>query len=211
MTDNSYAEKKFDPDQCEITLGISVNKKASGEASRKASNQCEQILDKLSKLGFNSPEITIKSDSIDKRSSSSGDYYEAQKTLLIRLPADMHIINSIHDVIEAGFDNVSFSVRFLLSRSEELRRTLLNEAIKDSKFKAAVLAESMGKKIIGIDSANVSDTEDVYDLTDEKARQSGSGCGDILGLGDIHPYMNKLIPEKIELERSVKIVWLLDS
>lgn len=204
-----YAARKFDPDQCDISLDISISSKASGEASQEASNQCERILDKLNKLGIDSSEIEIKRDSIEKRSNNSGDYYEAQKKLLIRLPADMHIINSVRDVIEIDFKNVSFSVSFQLSKSEELRRILLNEAIDDSKLKATILAEKMGHKIVGIDSANVSGTDDVYDLTDENRRKRVL-VGDIWGLGDIHPYMNMLTPEKIELETSVIIVWLLD-
>ena len=205
------AEKEYAPDQCNIDLEVEVERKTSVEASRVATEHCEQLLKCLQDLGLDISKIEIEQDSISKRSSYNSDerHYEAKKYLQVRTAADMVLINKIRGVIETGFEDVSFSTDFCVSNEQELRRSLLKDAISDSRAKAELLAESMGCRITGIDTANLSGDEDVYDLTDENAerflcRRKDYGAGDIL-------LLDQLTPSRVRLDAEVKIVWLLEE
>ena len=206
------AEKEYTADLCDVFLEIEVSRKTSVEASRASTKQCEQLLKELKELGIDPSEIEISWDSIEKRSSYNSNEisYESKKCLDLRIPADMKLINSIRDIIETGFEDVSFGTRFAVSNEAELKRDLLKEAISDSRSKAKLLADSMDLKIVGIDSANLSGDDDVYDLTDEEQADlvRYKRC---YGAGDIHMLTDLLTPDKVEIDAEVKIVWLLSD
>jgi hypothetical protein len=75
--------------------------------------------------------------------------------------------------------------------------------IADSRRKAEFLAESMGISVTGIDTANLTGIDDIYDLTDEPSDVRSYGGLDCLALSD------QLKPEKVNLSAHVKIVWLV--
>ena len=205
------AEKEFAPDQCNIDLKVEVERKTSVDASRVATEHCEQLLKCLQELGLDISKIELEQDSIIKRSSYNSDehHYEAKKYLQILAAADMILINKIRGIIETGFEDVSFSTDFCISNEQEIRRSLLKDAISDSRAKAELLATSMGCKITGIDTANLSGDEDVYDLTDEESERVLYRCK-AYGAGDIM-LLDQLTPSRVTLDAEVKIVWLLEE
>ena len=83
---------------------------------------------------------------------------------------------------------------------------MISRAIEDSRAKAEILAKSMGCKIAGIDSANLSGDEDVYDVTEPPPRYVAMRMGE----KESHPLSDSLKPAMIELSEKVKIVWLVE-
>ena len=204
------AEKDYTADQCDLILGISVSRKTAAEASKISTEQCEQLLEKLKALGIEPASIEIGQDSIEKRSSYNSNEisYESEKKLCLRTAADMRMINTVRNVIESGFEDISFKTHFSVSNETALNKELLMAAIADSRAKATLLAGTMGHEIVGIESANLSGDDDVYDVADEEEERlirykNDYGAGDIIGLSDL------LTPEKVSLSAYVKIVWLL--
>lgn len=204
------AEKEFPADQCDLFLEINVSRKTAVEASRVSTKQCEELLGKLKDLGIEPSAVEISHDSIDKRSSYNSDEisYESKKALCIHIAADMRLINAIRDIIETGFEDVSFGTRFSVSNEATLRKDLLKSAIVDSRAKATLLADSMGLEITGIESANLSGDDDVYDVAEEEHLVRYKAC---YGAGDVHCLTDLLTPDKVELDAEVKIVWLLSD
>ena len=202
------AEREYEANECSINLEIEVSRQTSSEASKVSSEQCEALLSKLQdELGINPSSIEIHYDRIDKRSSykSNEISYESKKSLWLHIPADMKLVNAIRHIIETGFDDVSFTALYSVSNEAALNKELFKEAIADSRAKADFLAESMGLKITGIDSANLSGDEDVYDLTEEpveivRYKMSVAGASSL---------SDQLKPNQVELSAEVKIVWLV--
>ena len=202
------AEREYEANECSINLEIEVSRQTSSEASKVSSEQCEALLSKLQdELGINPSSVEIHYDRIDKRSSykSNEISYESKKSLWLHIPADMKLVNAIRHIIETGFDDVSFTALYSVSNEAALNKELFKEAIADSRAKADFLAESMGLKITGIDSANLSGDEDVYDLTEEpveivRYKMSAAGASSL---------SDQLKPNQVELSAEVKIVWLV--
>jgi len=202
------AEREYEANECSINLEIEVSRKTSSEASKASSEQCELLLSKLQEeLGINPNSIEIHYDRIDKRSSYNSNEinYESKRSLWLHIPADMKLVNAIRRIIETGFEDVSFTSMYSVSNEAALNKELFKEAIADSRAKADFLAESMGLTITGIDSANLSGDEDVYDLTEEpveivRYKMSAAGSSSL---------SDQLKPNQVELSAEVKIVWLV--
>ena len=203
------SEREYEANECSIKLEIEVSRKTSNEASKISSEQCELLLSKLQEeLGINPTSVEIHYDRIDKKSSydSNEISYESTKSLWLHIPADMKLVNAIRHIIETGFEDVSFTSMFSVSNEAALNKELFKEAIADSRAKADFLAESMGLTIIGIDSANLSGDDDVYDLTEEpvelvRYKMSAAGASSL---------SDQLKPHQVELSAEVKIVWLVN-
>ena len=204
-------EREYVPDMCGINLGIEITRKTASEASIVSSEQCEQILSKLQNdLGIEPNLIRIAADIITKNSRYHSDEirYESKKSLRLYTPADMKIVNAIRALIETGFEDVTFVTKYTISNESELHKELLKEAIADSRSKAELLAESMGLKISGIDSADLSGDGDVYDLTEEdETEYGGMYCADEL---NVRVLSDQIEPEHITLGAIVKVVWLVE-
>lgn len=201
------AEREYAPDYCSVKLEVEVVRKTASEASIVSSEQCEQLLSKLQELGIKPETVEIHSDRVDKRSDyhSNEISYESTKSLWLHLPADMHLINNIRAIIETGFEDVSFTTVYSVSNETELTKQLLKEAIADSRAKADFLATSMDLQITGIDSANLSGDEDVYDLCEDEEEEEHVYYCRAMG----RPLSDNLKPNKIELKSEVKVVWLV--
>ena len=205
------AERKYSADLCNVNLEVETTRKTANEASKASSEQCERLLSKLQELGIEPDRIEIHYDQVDRKSDyhSNEISYESRKSLWLHIPADMQLVNAIRSIIEAGFEDISFSTLYSVSNEIALNRQLLKEAISDSRNKADLLASSMGLKITGVDSANLSGDEDAYDLAKDEeeeydrvcyARKAASG----------YPLSDKLKPNEVELNAAVKIVWLIE-
>ena len=204
------AGHEYSPDICMIDMEVRITRKTASEASIACTARCEQLLKKLKEeLGIDPGSIELCSDVIRRKSEyhSNEINYESEKSLCLYIPTNMRIVNTIRSIIGMGFEDVSFSTSYKVSNEEELNKELLKEAIANSRAKAELLAESMGLKITGVDSANLSGEEDVYDLTEESERilaryKMSAERADTLS--------DQLKPGQIELSSEVEIVWLVD-
>ena len=121
----------------------------------------------------------------------------------------MQLVNTIRSIIESGFEDVSFTTLYSVSNETELNQQLLKEPISDSRNKADFLASSMGLRITGVDSANLSGDEDVYDLAKDEDEEEDRVCY-MRKCASAYPLSDKLKPNKVELSAEVKIVWLIE-
>ena len=202
------AEKEFLADQCVIDIEVQSKERTAAKAAGVVTKECEKFLSELSKMGITSDHIQLKADTVRSEGYRESDnFYTSTKRLLIVLPADMTIINGIRRIIENGFDTVSMSIEWKYSKERDAFTEVMDLAILDSKAKAERLASTMGCRIVGIDSANLSGYDDVCDLAVlEEDRSRWCGAGDILGLPDLQ-LSNTLTPDKITVNSSVKIIW----
>lgn len=204
------AEKEFLADECVIDIDVQSKERTAAKAAGVVTKECEKFLSELSKIGMPSDHIQLKTDTVKSEGYRESDnFYTSTKRLAIELPADMIIINGIRRIIENGFDTVSMSIKWKYSKENEAFKEVMDMAILDSKAKAERLADTMGCRIVGIDSANLSGYDDVRNLAVlEEDWSQRYGAGDFLGLSlsDLE-LSNTLTPDKITVESSVKIIW----
>ena len=206
------AERQYAPDRADIFVGVEAVEKTADKASGKCSRQCEQLLAELKKIGIEPENVEVHCDNIDKYNAYEPEkaVFFAKKDLRIRTDASQSVITSIKQIIEGGYENISFDVQYSVSNEEKLKEQLLKDAIADSRRKAEFLAESMNLRITGIDSANLSDTSDLYDITDIM-EEDGVFYKSYSRVGDVGRLEDLLQPEKITLSTQIKIIWLLDE
>ena len=213
------AKREYQPDQCEINLSLNARERASDISSKQVNDQLESLLAAFVDIGINIENIVITNDRTSPPSelrfqgsdeSRKEFLYETARGIQLVVPADQKIINIIRDITEDGFKNISFSRRYILSNEMALRKELLKDAIADSKEQALFFAESMGQRIVGIETANLSSREDFSDPLEyeselEKTMRNLQGCS------SQRPLSDKLKANTIELSAEVNIVWMIDS
>lgn len=202
------AEKEYDPDLCDLSLEIRGCGRTSGEASAGAALECERLLEELLKLGITPESVRVGRDAILKNTfyQTGETSYESVRSLGIFVPSDIKCINAVREIIESGFENVTLKTGFVLTGEQEIRAGLLKEAVLDSRSRAELLAGSMGLEITGIDTANLSGPEDMYDPAEEKESGPRACMSDTM---EKRSLSDQLSPEKVRIRAEVNIVWLL--
>ena len=203
------AERECEPDYCKVRIKIGVRGKTSSDVSKRSSELCEKILGEFETIDINPEDFMITNDEIDtcSRYDSNETMYRSEKTLVIEFEKNMVLVNTIRGIIEKGYDSITLDVSYGISDENKKYKELLKDAINDSRSKAELLAESMGVKIVGIDNANLSDDDDVFDLTledeeEETVHYMRSLPGSAYGLSD------RLKSDTVSLKQEVRIVWL---
>ncbi len=214
------AEHNYEPDRCRLSLSVETKEKTAQKASASCREQCEQLLSKLSEIGFSPENIELTDDKIDERTDYKTDAvsYVSKRTLRLDTAADVRIANAVRDLIEEVADEVGLSTSYYLSNEDELRKELLKEAIAASRAKAELLAASENAKILGIYTANLDGTEKILDITDEdddEDDEDGDGDGflSIMSISSEKPdnLSDKLKPGSTHLKAEIKIVWLISE
>ena len=95
----------------------------------------------------------------------------------------------------------------MISNEREIHKELLKEAVADSRAQAEYFSKLMGQKIIGIETANISDGDDYDDPIDPVRMYRRCLCDE----SSKRPLSDNLSIEKLKLDAEVNIVWLIDS
>lgn len=203
------AERKFEADRCKVSFEIETRAKSAAEASKLSSEECERLLTELEKLGIEIRSVVVSSDRIVRRGGYGSEEiaYESEKILSVPFPVNPAFVNEVRSLIEKGFSNVAFSAVYSTSNENLLRKELLADAVANSRSKAEILAESMKQTIAGIESANLSGRDDVYDVSNDV--EEYLVCEQPLTMSAPDRLADKLKPDTVELSAEVKIVWLV--
>ena len=202
-------EREYEPDYCKIRINIEVRGKTSGDVSKRSSELCEKILGEFQAIEINPENIKLSYDDIDtcSRYDSNEIMYRSKKTLVIKIANNMVLVNTIRGIIEKGYDSITLDVLYGISDENIKYKELLREAINDSRLKAELLAESMGVKVVGIDNANLSDDDDVFDLTLQD--DEGDTVDYMRALpASAYGLSDRLKSDTVKLKQEVRIVWL---
>ena len=207
------AERYCRPDKMEIGLETKVTGKLPADTSRKMNEEFENILAELEQIGINAEDLTIKEDSIEERRNYNNNneicYLSCRKILLCTLP-DMLLVNAVRDILERKTWNTTMSVTYSLRDESKIKKELVGQAVKDSRFKAELLADSVDQKITGVDIANLSGT--LTPLTENWAVDDFDDFVKILSssVPDRGNRSNLLKPEGQTVSVEVEIAWLIE-
>ncbi len=215
---NGHAEMEVAPDRCDITLTVETEGTTAAKASTSATNELEKLLARLTEIGIQPENMTVVEDESEKPFRRGEDRYTSKRSVCIHSVVNPALVNRIHDIIGAGFENTTMEVEYDISSREEKMRTLTRQAIQESRKTADLLAEATGTKVVGIKAANLSGTDmnlDIADLdmsgTDHPALDRRLLCfSSQYAVGSATPISDQLMPEKLKLNADVRIVWMLE-
>ncbi len=197
------ARKEYPCDVMHIKINFNSYSENVSKAVESSVSECDQFLALLENKGFDISSIQISYNSISHDFDDGKLEINSEREIEIRLPFDMMILNEISDIIkEHGFKaemDVTFKVSDLISK----HNVLLQEAVRNSKERAELIAESMCHKIIGIDSLDTCG----YDNNDSDEKEYFSKHSYKMGDNSIS---NKLRSPVSKEYVSVEVKWIID-
>ena len=206
------SERQYEADTCIIDLIITTDCSDSSAATKEADKIMEELLQAMEQIGIEAECFRITEDKTAIESHYNDvKGYTSTRHLELRVTRSMALVNDIREVIGNGFPKVALYVSYAIANEGEYRKELLKEAIHDSRERADMMAAAVGCKIIGLETARLSDgyfdIDDIEDLTENErehvylCQESARGVGRLA---------DRLQTEKVELKAEVSIVWLTE-
>lgn len=198
------ATHEYPYDTVEVTVSFEVHENSTSAALEKVLNQCEDFLAVMHKDGISMDSIRIGNDSVEQDYDDNKSDVCATREIKMRVPFNMEFKNHIMTLIQDKHYDVDIDTDYSISNITEIHNNLIKEAIEDSKQKAKFIAESMGQKIIGVDSVKIGEHYD--DRIDWMVCEQERSLCSSKSLN----YSNMIqSPVKKESE-SVEVVWLIE-
>lgn len=144
-----------EPDQAVIAISV-VNRDSDAErAQQENAARASSIRHALLSLGIEERDIQTRDFSFyptyhreeGRESEISG--YEVTNSLMVTVN-DLHLTGQVIDTALGSGANRISSLDFRIRDAEKLRKTALTAAIRDAKNKAEIIAQGLGRSIIGI-------------------------------------------------------------
>ena len=196
------ASEIFTCDRITITITFQCKSVSDAKASETVTAQCERFLQRLSESGIDITAIRLHDDSIDQPPYRNDDKVKASRTLKFDSEANVRVIDFILKTIQNEHLDAGLSTDYYLSNEEELRKCLRKKAIEDSKENAELLACATGKKIVGVDT---------IDMSNHQMRGNLAKCISVDDtFYDIASIFSKRLSMPIKnLEEEIKATWLI--
>ncbi len=157
---NGFAEMSFDTDIFDISITVKAFADTSGSALSDGKAKTEEFLSVMSeKLGISPKSFTLSSDSVN-RIYGDNQQYCYTKEMTLRLESDLASVETVTDVL-GGMENTEYRISYSLSDTASKEKLVLTEAIKDSRRKAELIAETLGQKITGLEEADFEYAEEI--------------------------------------------------
>lgn len=196
------ASEEFTCDRITITITFQCKGVSGAKASETVTAQCERFLQRLSESGVDITAIRLHDDSIDQPSYRDDDKVRASRTLKFDSEANALVIDYILKTIQDEHLDAELSTDYYLSNEEELRKSLRKKAIEDSKDNAELLACAAGKKIVGVDTIDMSNHQ--MRATLAKGISMNDEYDDIMCL-----FSRRLSMPTKNLEEEIEVTWLI--
>ena len=158
------ANSKVKPDTVVVSLGVETTNKTASAALAKNSNIMNKVLHALKTSGVKENETSTSSFSIspnynNSESSGSADRikgFTASNSIQIESTNLNNVSKWIDASIEAGANTVN-NIDFILSdkKLEEIKTSLIKQAIEDARTKVNSAASALGFKVVGVKSINL--------------------------------------------------------
>lgn len=150
------------PDRAVINIGVQSFKTDAALAQQDNARKSNQVQQAILALGIEAKDIQTQNysfnpsyvrDEVTKENRIEG--YNVNNTVVV-VVNDVSKVGKVVDTALANGANKISSLRFSVKNSEPLRKQALQNAIKDAKSKADIIADGLGMKVVGIRSVNES-------------------------------------------------------
>ena len=199
---NGSAKKEFKADIMKVDISISTAGETAASAINKGKKETEKLLQLLVDLGFELSKVSMENDHVSNPSRYDDDKcYHFEKEISFTSSANLALLESISDGIIRNEINATYDETFCLSNIESAKKSVLQDALLDSKKKAEIIAETLGQKVVGIESAKCDeyreDTENEIEYMCCEQEHAGSlAC--------------LLSPDTISVDKSIDVTWIIE-
>ena len=204
---NAYRMVEYDG--MKLTIKFEFHKDTTTEAHKAMIEQSEEFLNMLEKIGIPAKNINMGDCSIgqyeyDYDNETTPDA-QAKREFVLRLGFDMTLLNEISNLITQKGFFASLECDYFNTKAKEIHDELLKEALVDSKRKAELIADSMDKKIIGINTLKHDRYSSDYAYNEIKCTKTHgiSLNTDMLVSNTLKP------PVEVDSER-VEVEWIIE-
>lgn len=208
---NGDASRDVECDFMKVVMRFECIGKNNKEVQEQVLKECESFLEIIRGLGLDTSLLDDSLEEITLRENVRG--YKEIKTILIQGKYDATLINVIHEIcIKKGF-TVTIDVNMCVSneREKEVRKELLEEALKKSKEAALQIMKAEGKKKMELVSVNK------YDRSSLFCRDCGSVPEEIYGtpfyeetlaaVKSNYGNSNELAPKTENIREDLTAIW----
>lgn len=115
--------------------------------------QCENFLAELEKINIPPESVRLEDGGISKQRYDSENKY-AERELIIKTPIDVRLCTYLFSVIKKYNEEIKYSISYGVNDKDQLKDKMIELAVEDSRRQAEVIATSLGKKVIGVNSVN---------------------------------------------------------
>jgi uncharacterized protein len=177
VSTSGTATVKVTPDKVSVTIGVETRGETAEEAAAANAELMNKVIAALKELGIADDQISTNWYSVypvyewksppcieiypqppecAPKNEISG--YAASNSVTVTLDADENVSEVIDTAVEAGATNVNGAYFFVSTeRQEEIRDSLIADAIANARSRADKAAEAVNMEITGVKSINLND------------------------------------------------------
>jgi uncharacterized protein YggE len=192
------------PDTVILGLELVSEHKDYGKATADAGRKLELLRAALPKAGLTAEQLKTESFNIGvERDYNAGTYtfraYSVKHHLNLRLPFEPVQLGRVLAAVTASNAKANLSLTFTVADAEEVKRRVLEDAVRNARNRAEVIAAAAGQKLGAIHAIEYGHTEI---LIRPAVHEMSGACEE--------PAMNlDLNPADIEAEDTVLMAWEL--
>lgn len=167
-----------DPDKVSVTIGVETEGETAAEAAAANADLMEKVLAALRELGVTDEQMATSSYNVFPIYNTTAPEvcimiyptppeclpkneivgYKATNSVTVTVDADFDAGSVIDTAIEAGATNVNGAYFFVSQeKQQEVRDSLIGEAIANARSRADKAAEAVGMEITGVKSISLND------------------------------------------------------
>lgn len=147
------------PDQATVAIGITTHAADAAKAQNDNAWTAAQIQNAIAALGIDAKDIQTQNYSFrptyrteeNRRGEING--YTVDNTVLVCV-RDIKLTGKVVDAALSHGANEISSLSFMASDARALRKVALKNAIADARDKADIIAQGLGKRIVGIQTVS---------------------------------------------------------
>ncbi len=209
------------PDRIRLKFSLEERKDTYQEAVRASKQSVDEIRDLFVKLGFDGKELKTESFQIEavfeRETNKKKEWvrvfkrYEYSHSLKIEFDLDHELLGKILGRVSRCEFHPEFKILYTVKDREAVKNTLLENAVKDSKAKAEILAKAAGMKLGEIASIDYSWGEiELVNSTYGKLLDTMRLCEDEADDYYCDDEPMQLEPDDITASDTVTIIWKLE-
>lgn len=197
VSTSGTASTSVEPDKVSVTIGVETNGESAAEAAEANADLMEQVLAALMGLGITEEQIATSNYNVfpvyntttgaevcimiyppppECQPSSEIVGYTASNSVTVTVDADSDAGAIIDAAVEAGATHVQGAYFFISEeRQQEVRDSLIEEAIANARSRADTAASAVGMNVTGVKSISLNDVYFPVFFRDVAAQEAADG------------------------------------
>ena len=208
LTIEGKASREFQYDLMEISLKFWAKEGSTTAALKKITQQSEEFLAIMDSTGIKIEEFRIRKDSVENEKYSDKFSVKGERELSICIPFNMDFLNYIRDIIQKKAFDAEIDTTYKFSDIEKIHKELIRMALLDAKEKAECIAQTMGQKVMGVQSVVIGESrlKSLILRSNKTATEESMDCYDSL-----LNILSRRVQAPVTTEsETVQVEWLIE-